>query len=147
VNAVSDLDRYNEQVLAHQNEAFTLAAYLSRDDREADRTVEQAFLSVFRQWTSSPGESIRLPVLREVVRLSSPSQRNRNGRSDLLQRVSPRERRALLLVDVLGLSYDEAASVLGCSRSRLARLLAQARGKGMQSRTTRKRTVAAPDLS
>ena len=55
-----------------------------------------------------------------------------------LQRLAPRQRAALLLVDVLGFSHAEVAEVLGVNAGTINSLLARAR-QGARARPTRRR--------
>ena len=125
---MGDLATYNSLVLACQDEAFTLAAYLLGDDRAADAAVQEAVTGAYRRYLRAPESSVRLLILQQVLA--------RCGRSACARPVGPvegvhdlavRERHALLLVDMLGLSYGEAGEVLGCSRDQVARRLARAR--------------------
>ena len=132
-SGLPDLEAYNQQVLACQHEAFTLAAHLLGNDRAADAVVERAFRHVYRDARRSTSSTIRLPVLREVVRLCSRPPTGRRKALGPWRHLSQREQEALLLVDLLGLSYLQAADILDCSKEHLARWLAQARSKGPPS--------------
>jgi DNA-directed RNA polymerase specialized sigma24 family protein len=132
---MQDLDSYNQQVLACQDEAFTLAAYLLGDDVAADDVLARAFLHVYQDPRRASQASIRLPVLREVIRLCSRTRLSSAG--GLLSKLTRRERQALLVVDLLGLTYDQATNVLACSRDHLVRHLAKAREKVAGSRLHR----------
>lgn len=128
-----ELEAYNRQVLACQHEAFTLAAHLLGNDQAADTVVERAFRRVYRHTRRSTNSTIRLPVLREIIQLCSRSPTGRRKDLGPWRHLSQREREALLLVDLLGLSYPQAADVLNCSKEHLARWLAQARSQGLPS--------------
>lgn len=124
---MDDLTDYNRHMLACQQEAFTLAAYLLADDEAADAAVQQACLRAYQRHRRSPDTPVRLLILREVVAACGrPTQQVGKPLGALLDLTS-RERQSLLLVDLLGLSYAEAAEVLKCSRRQLTRRLAQAR--------------------
>lgn len=127
-----DLRRFNEQVLACQHEAYTLAVQLLGDEQRADAIVRDAVVQTYRQLgtggRSVTSESIRISVLQRVLKRCGHDGRRRRGRpSSLFGTLSKHEARALLLVDVLHLSYDEASQVLRCSRDDVARWLAAAR--------------------
>ncbi len=123
----SDLDTFNQQVLACQDQAFTLAAYLLGDDRIADEVVQRAVLQTYRQARMSAGMAVRDSILRHVLRLCDLQNARPKALPAGLARLPDRERRSLLLVDVLRLSYAEAAGVLGCSSASLAQWIADAR--------------------
>jgi predicted DNA-binding protein (UPF0251 family) len=116
-----DLDGFNRQVLACQDQAFTLAVYLLGDEPAADAVVAQAVREIYTRARLLP--SIRVQLLGEVLPRCGP--RKASTREEL--RLHGHERDALLLVDMLGLCYDEAAQVLGCSHAKLTGWLAAAR--------------------
>ncbi len=125
---MGDLATYNSLVLACQDEAFTLAAYLLGDDRAADAAVQEAVARAYRRYLRAPEISVRLLILQQVLARCGRSTRVRDvGPVEGFRDLAPRERTTLLLVDVVGLSYDQAAEVLGCSRDQVARRLARAR--------------------
>lgn len=126
------LARFNEQVLTYQGEAYTLASYALGTDEGTDAAVQQAFLKTYRRYTSHPDRPIRLAVLSKLVRLCGRTAQRRNGSRSVAPEVlcpacSPRERCALLLVDVLHLSYEQTKNVLSCSKPQLIRWVARAR--------------------
>ncbi len=140
---MADLNTYNGLVLACQDEAFTLAAYLLGDDRAADAAVQEAVVRAYRRYLRTPEASVRLLILQQVLACCGRSARARGaGPVEGFCDPAPRERTTLLLVDVLGLSYDEAAEVLGCSRDQVVRRLARARVRIAER--VRQRGVAHP---
>ncbi len=140
---MGDLATYNGLVLACQDEAFTLAAYLLGDDRAADAAVQEAVTGAFRRYLRAPESSVRLLILQQVLAGCRRSAGARGtGPVDGFHDLAPRERTTLLLVDVVGLSYDQAAEVLGCSRDQVARRLARARVRIAER--VRQRGVAHP---
>lgn len=125
---IPGLDVYNQEVLACQQEAFTLALYLLGNDHAADDVVQRSVMAAYRCCRRSPDQPIRLTILREVIRLCDHhTGRPEDGLSSHLRRLSRRECRSLLLIDLLGLSYDQAAHVLRCKKHDLAQWLARAR--------------------
>jgi hypothetical protein len=121
-----DLNEFNRQVLACQNQAFTLACSLLGNEPAADAVVSDAVRALYAQF---PVKTSILPqLLHEVLRRCERGARPKGAGVPVhLRRLPARECRALLLVDVLGLCYDEAAEVLGCSRQQLAAWLASGR--------------------
>lgn len=113
-----------------QDEAFTLAYYLLGSETQAVEAVQKALAGTPAR-TSQP-EELRLAILRGVgAQCQSHSRRPYLPTSDeisaRLGQLSGLERAAAILVDVLGLSYGEAARVLGCSPRQAGKLLARAR--------------------
>ncbi len=143
VTADSRLITFNTLALNYQDDAYTLAYYFLGDERCAEQATQAAFDQLYRK-IPLQASRFRLEVLRRV--LSSCQQKDSglskqaiirtgsypasSGRDDLAQKLlflNYGERGAVVLVDMLGLSYDEAAQVLGSSRKQVGKLLAQAR--------------------
>jgi DNA-directed RNA polymerase specialized sigma24 family protein len=123
-----DLESFNRFVMACQDEAFTLATYLLADDRAADAAVQAACLRAYRRHRRLPGVPVRLLILQEVLaHCERPVRKPDKEPLEWLFDLPLRERQSLLLVDLLSLSYAQAAEVLGCPREQLARRLARAR--------------------
>jgi len=133
---------FNTLALQTQDDAYTLAYYLLGDERHAERATQAAFDQLYQR-PRLPAGLFRLEVLRRVVACSQriisilpnrgvgrASQRMRATRDatlEKLQALDGVERSVLVLVDVLGLDYQEAAQVLGSSKKQVSRMLAQAR--------------------
>jgi DNA-directed RNA polymerase specialized sigma24 family protein len=120
------LSAFNRQVLQMQEEAYTLAYYLLGNAECATQTVEEAFLQAFGQSREVPG---RISLL-HLVLSACKADRSVNQPARLIDpilSVPLEERQAILLVDVLGLSYNEAAQVIGTNTSQVSRLLSQGR--------------------
>lgn len=138
MQAVKQFGTLSVQALAlqMQDEAYTFAYYLLGDERAAEAATQAAFTSLPRKRTVRP-EQFRQDVLRGILagsrKFAIPVTAAANApREDLtraLMHVPTEQRSALVLVDVLGLTYDDAAGVLGCSREKFAHLLAQGRMK------------------
>lgn len=129
---------FNTLAMQIQDEVFTLAYYLLGDENRAAEAIQGAFARLYQR----PGlkfASFRRDVFQRVVlqcramnsgypmRITTLNARD-NVANQLLH-LNERERTVAVLVDVLGLSYDEAADVLGCSKRETGKLLAQARLK------------------
>lgn len=122
-----DLDSFNRQAVAYQAEAYTLAWHLLGDEDAAGAALQAALVNVYRAHPDT-ATSIRTSLLREIIHLSPwPLGHGADGLAGRVRRLPRRARQALLLVDLLGLSYEEAAAVMDCSRSTLAARLARAR--------------------
>ena len=119
------LSAFNQQILQQQEEAYTLAYYLLGSAEAASQAVQTAVIQCYQQ--SSRGGSQRLSLLRTVLKNSLASSAIPVTGADPLTRgilsLPQEERRTVLLVDVLGLSYVEAAQVLGTNTSRVSQWL------------------------
>lgn len=133
---------FNSLALQTQDEAYTLAYYLLGNERHAERATQAAFEQL-HQHARLEFNRFRLEVLRRVVegcRRIGHIMPGRAGLRSTLSMVAHRdetihrllplsdgERFVVVLVDILGLSYEEAAQVLGSSKKEVGRTLAQAR--------------------
>ncbi len=136
-----NLASFNRQVLQLQDEAFTLACDLVGDEARAAGIAQGAFASLYHGgWDGK--SSIRLAIFTRIIREGecmrgtikngeAAPQRTRDAGATLLAGLPACERAAILLVDRLGLTYAEAAQVLGCPPGRLIGRLASARRKGI----------------
>lgn len=137
VTTEKQLMMFNTLAMQIQDEAFTLAYYLLGDETRAAEAIQGAFARLYQR----PGlkfASFRRDVFQRVLaqcRAMRSGLRTarfsvmtvRDDVTENLLRLNEPERSAAVLIDVLGLSYDEAADVLGCSKREISRLLAQAR--------------------
>ena len=128
------LPSFNKLALHYQDEVFTLAYYLLGDEARAAEAAARTFESLYRPEFLFRPERFRLEALRGMLlqcrQKSGLSVGRAAGQEGWVQRLAllaQAEREAVVLVDVLSLSYDEAALVLACSRKQITRLLAQAR--------------------
>ena len=125
------LTLFNQQVLKCQDDAYTLAWYLFESEVEAER-VTQIAIEVAFHGLSARRIDCRLSILKQVViqwRLRKPaaySSAFATFPQDLRLLPEP-ERLALVLIDILQLSYAEAAWVIGYPFNKIGRLLAHAR--------------------
>ena len=118
------LSAFNQQILQQQEEAYTLAYYLLGSAEAASQAVQTAVLQCYQQ--TSRGGSQRLSLLRTVLKNSLAASIPVTGVDPLTRGIlalPQEERRTVLLVDVLGLSYVEAAQVLGTNTSRVSQWL------------------------
>jgi hypothetical protein len=127
------LQRFNQQVLRYQDEAYTLACYLLGNDSEAVAVTQQAVANTYRLCPKA-GINCRLLLFRQVCRLSRAARPAGQVFAGLPWRmnsfsIAAHERMALILVDVLGLDYRQTAAVLALPVDNVSRLLAGARRK------------------
>lgn len=141
MQAVNKFGTVSVQALALQvqDEAYTYAYYLLGDETAAEAATQAAFAGVARK-SVRHAEQFRQDVLRGVLKgiravaplVPSTGPASAGPREEItlaLMRLPAVERSALVLVDVLGLNYDTAASVMGCSSKQITHLLAQGRMK------------------
>ena len=124
-----ELQVYNRLVLQHQDEAFSLACDLLGEESTAADLVQQVFLRGFAR-RDDERLPFRLRVIRWVVCACLQSGRPLPGPARLdprLERLSNEEGVALVLVERLGLSYAEAAEVMGKPAAEFRSILATAR--------------------
>lgn len=113
--ARESLDHFNRSVLACQDEAFTLAYYLLGEENTACALLQDVIRTVYAGWRGEV--DVGYLVLRGVVLLArqvvTPSWAFDGTRQipgwEELKRC---EQEILLLVDVLGKSYSEAARIV-----------------------------------
>ncbi len=139
----SGLITFNTLALQTQDEAYTLAYYFLGDESGAERATQSAFNQLY-QHTRLSADRFRMEVLRRVM--ASCQQQRQGPRKQIMVTAAARsfsgsgeavigklldlsdgERGVLVLVDVLGLDYEQAAQVLGSTRKQVGKLLAQAR--------------------
>jgi RNA polymerase sigma-70 factor, ECF subfamily len=135
-----DLVAYNSLVRKHQDAAFTLAFYMLGDENAAVEVAQAAFLAAYQKLdrfnlNKQPNHSAASWFLSWVVKicLDQPAAAL-DGRISLpydvcrqLHQLSPECRLAVILVDLLGLDYREAASAGGMKRKQLLSCLARGR--------------------
>lgn len=114
------LDEFNHQVLLLQDAAYSLAFCLLGDQTAASRVTQFAFECAYAQ-SCKNSKFIKRLVLRSILDQCAPHSHAAG--------LSHQDRCVLLLVDHLALSYEEAAFVLRCSPTQIARRLAYARFK------------------
>ncbi len=133
--STANLASFNRQVLNCQDDTYTLAWYLTGDEALAEAVVQAAVERVFR---SAPGaeKRCRSMILRTVILLSKqhrhlllPASGKAEGSDvfEMLTGLPEQERQVLILVDILGLSYSEAADLLDQPVKETSALLSQAR--------------------
>jgi DNA-directed RNA polymerase specialized sigma24 family protein len=125
-----NLTDFNRLVLQHQEEAYTLAFYTLGDERQACETVQKVVKDAFRRPT---GENFQIMILQGVTNLCAhlPAHSiDQNVVPEIVRQLSSlsfQERLAVILIDILGMNYAQAAQVCRQPKAQLSRLLAQAR--------------------
>jgi DNA-directed RNA polymerase specialized sigma24 family protein len=136
------LTTFNTLALHYQDDAYTLAYYLLGDESCAERATQAAFDYLY-QHAGLSFERFRLEILRRVLehcqKKAAPALRliphtavkrlagSHDATLGKLLALKYGERSVVILVDVLGLNYEEAAQVIGSSMKQVSHLLAQAR--------------------
>jgi RNA polymerase sigma-70 factor (ECF subfamily) len=131
------LNEFNRLVLQHQDAAFTLAGYMLGSQEQAAQVVQATFKQAYREF-KGPASAFSQQVLHLVAQACldrfTPSQPSKQiedlqtkGVGHRLLTLPAEQRLALILVDVLGLSYSDAARVFPCSIDHIRQLLAAGR--------------------
>jgi DNA-directed RNA polymerase specialized sigma24 family protein len=124
------LNRFNQQVFACQDEAFTLAFSLLADETAACEVVQEVFLRAYSNYGNGD-IAVAVKVLQGVILMCRRGKwsKTRNTKEWIpgWNQLEHDEQEALLLVDVLGKSYLEAALVLNTSEHDLAVIVAHGR--------------------
>lgn len=150
-----DLNAFNHLVLEYQDEVYNLAYRVLGEAGAAQEATRAVFQEAYRQLNGFRKGPFRLWLLRIAARVclgqlkgwsapyrTPPSVRTspvENSLQACLRLIPPELRLALVLIDLQGLSYPEAAAVLDASPDKLLNRLAQARQWVMKS--------GAPDLA
>ena len=126
----SKLTDFNHLILQCQEEAYTLAFYVLGNELQACETVQRAITSAYhhpedrdahlailsnvtRLCLQLPTHAIDLDVVPEIVRR--------------LCNIPIQERLAVILIDILGLNYAQAAIICHKPEAQISRLLSHAR--------------------
>ena len=128
------LNEYNARVLACQEDAFNLACYAMGDDAQAEQVVQAAVKQAYWCFDGSEGRC-REQILSAVAEGCRRSSARRPGDppQGVFAALPIEERLAVILIDVLSLSYRQAAEILRRPAPQFARLLAQGRCKAMNN--------------
>jgi RNA polymerase sigma-70 factor, ECF subfamily len=140
---LEDLEAYNRLVIKHQDEVYTLAFYLLGDEQSAGEVTSSTFLQAFQRlprrlpqrlynWKEP---SLRSWLLKQVIQSAqrhpaAALQANLGGAYELcrlLHQLPVECRLAIILVDLLGLSYKEAARTAGMQADKVKACLARGR--------------------
>lgn len=134
VNDGSRLNTFNSLALHYQDEAYTLAYYTLGDEARAVEVTQAAFARLYLAKSIMVRQELfRRELLRNVLRrcgnegIPVTGAGREPGLVRRLQTLDVKTRAAVVLVDVLDLSYDEAVRVLDCPKKQFMGLVAQAR--------------------
>ena len=143
-----DLDAFEELVRTHQADVYRFARHLTRDSTTAEDVTQETFIRAFRFLRTFRGDCRFSSWLLRIARnCSMDAIRSRNQRAEreqggplpaliadpvartelteALRAVTEDQREPFLLIEVFGLSYQEAADVLqikvGTVKSRMHR--------------------------
>jgi RNA polymerase sigma-70 factor (ECF subfamily) len=138
-----DLEAFNRLVLECQDEVYSFAFRTLGEEQAAQETTRLIFQEAHRQLPDFRSGTFRLWLLRLAARTcmrrlkgwrgsyrNPPSIRTSPAENSLqacLRLIPPDLRLALILVDLEGLTYPEAAAVLNASPAKVLARLAQAR--------------------
>lgn len=123
------LKQFNQQVLACQDDAFTLAIALVGDEELACQIVEEAIWKVYMNGRKST-QPMHLQVLKEVILYCRRFNHPQNLDVVSIQGwegLNHHYREVLLLVDVLRRTYQDAAFILDTTEHEINYTVAIAR--------------------
>ena len=144
------LTAFNRLILTYQDAAYGLARYLLEEEQQVEDAMESAFQRAYQNFHSLPADSFRSWLLSMVI--NSCKEQLSRSRQNTKVRCSPfplaaREgnvqaaicslplemRLLIVLVEVWGLDYEEAAKITGLTKEKVKSNLAQARYQLMVS--------------
>ncbi|MEJ2599787.1 MAG: sigma factor-like helix-turn-helix DNA-binding protein [Anaerolineales bacterium] len=124
------LTNFNNMVLQYQQDAYTLAFYTLGNEPQACEIVQKAITYAYFR----PGKNeTHLRILHDVTRMClqvQPQSIDPAVVPEIVRRlhnIPIQERQAVILIDILGLSYAQTAMVCNQSESKTSSLLARAR--------------------
>lgn len=125
-----DLVNFNNLVLQYQQDAYTLAFYTLGNERQACEIVQKA---ITRAYHHTVKNETHLRILHDVTRMCLQLQPQAIDPAVVpefvrrLQTIPIQERQAVILIDILRLSYAQTARICRQPESRTSSLLARAR--------------------
>jgi RNA polymerase sigma-70 factor (ECF subfamily) len=144
-----NLEAFNRLVLEYQDDVYSFTFRTLGEEQAAQETTRLIFQDAYRQLPGFRSGAFRLWLLRLAARTcmrrlkdwratyrTPPSIRTSPAENSLqacLRLIPPDLRLALILVDLEGLTYPEAAAVLNASPAKVLARLAQARQWVLQS--------------
>ena len=130
------MDRFNQQVLACQEEAFTLAFSLLGDEALACKVLQEVIQRVYSGW-SDDDSNIVVKVYHGVIGMGRQTKPSKTCDAKEWipgwRQLEHGEQEALLLVDGLGKSYSETALILNRSEHDVALTVTHGRCKLIKS--------------
>jgi RNA polymerase sigma-70 factor (ECF subfamily) len=135
---------FQRLVIQHQDLAYTLAYYFLGNEQTAASALQLAFMRSYRELGSFHHGSFRGWLLQRVLaacrrqpagspkkpaRVSAETTGDRDELQHRLLGLPLEWRTAIILVDLLGMDYEEAAQAAGCSPRAVSYHLARARAE------------------
>lgn len=132
------LTRFNQQILESQDDAYTLAWYLLGNQVEAEAVMQKAVEAAYH-CVSELQVSCRLLILKQIANLCQERKPVAHNSTTLnipfnFDSLQQSEQLVLVLVDILGMNYIDAALVTNRPVQEVSRLLALARRKLMNQK-------------
>lgn len=124
--------QFNALTLRFQDEAYTLAYYMLGNDEMASNVTQKAFTGLFGG-SGLHADAFRQAAMRNVLAgcRSAGLHPGPTATSDPLRWnllcLNAEARAAVVLIDILGYSYNEAGGILKLTQKEVGKLLAQAR--------------------
>jgi RNA polymerase sigma-70 factor, ECF subfamily len=132
-----EIEAYNSLISEHQDLVYNFAYYILCDETTAIRATQQAFLRAFHNLPGFRGNSVRDWLIKNLIQvlqnkfkgnIRTSAQAERPQVPEIPLATLPMELRlALVLVEIEGLNYQQAAELTGVAPERVARQLSQAR--------------------
>ena len=125
---LADLPAFNRLILAHQTRLYTIAFRALGSHSAAEAATQAAVESAYRQGAGRSPAQAECALLRSLVAALRRANLSTPGPMDGPLGELPFDLRLpLILIDIAGLSYDEAADALHTSLVELVQHLARAR--------------------
>lgn len=125
------LSLFNQQVLQCQDDAYTLAWYLLDDEVEAEVVMQKAVEAAYHCFSIHKNDC-HLLILKQIVNKSQ--ERRSSTYISLASRLpynlhflDQSEQLTLVLIDILGLEYNDAANIMDRPVQDIRQLIARAR--------------------
>ena len=125
---------FESVAMTHLNDLYRIALHLLQQPGQASAAVEETFVRARIAFGDHPrvtnSRTRMFQILIQVVRLTrnpSPGGGSSSFVVSTMNRIPLHFREALLIVDALGFSYDDAARVLGLSEDVVAHHIIQGR--------------------
>lgn len=129
LNTTFALEKFNQQVMACQDEAFTLAISLVGSERLACQIIQEVIQKISTNETNTK-HPVDMQVLRGVIFFTRQTNLSYSGEAVAIpgwNLLECQQKEVLLLVDVLGKTYQEAAYIVNSSCEELVKAIAMGR--------------------
>lgn len=132
-----DIGAYNRLVSDHQDLVYNFAYYVLCDEKAAISATEQAFLKAFHKLDKYKDGPFRFWLLRNLIEICQSKIKGEPKYSGHIKQpvdasipfasLLPQLRMALVLIEMEGLNYEQAAELTGSSPHKIAQQLSKAR--------------------